>query len=187
MKHYGNISKIHLTEKDCVDVVVGGSPCQNFSVAGDREGLAGEKSSLFLEYIRIIKEMREVSKSSGRTDESVQCRYAVFENVPGLLSSNRGEDFRRVLEEFCRIKDPSVSIPRPSDGWLDSGTILGDDWSLAWRVMDAQFWGKTIISPSGEIVRRGTPQRRRRLSLVADFAGRSAGQICFESSRLCGY
>lgn len=170
MKHYGNISKIKLTEADCVDVVVGGSPCQNLSVAGNRAGLEGEQSKLFLEQIRIIKEMRALSERSGRSGIDVQCRYAVWENVPGALSSNGGEDFRRVIEEFCRVKEENVHIPKPSNGWNTAGCVMGNDWSVAWRVMDAQFWG--------------VPQRRRRISLVADFAGRTAPEICFKPEGL---
>lgn len=148
-----------------VDCVIGGSPCQDLSVAGKRAGLAGERSGLFMEQIRIIKEMRDESKR--RSDKYVRPRFAVWENVFGAFSSNGGEDFRSVLEEFCRIADPAVSIPRPANGrWEPAGEIMGDGWSLAWRTHDAKYWG--------------VPQRRRRIALVADFGGRAAPEILFE-------
>lgn len=171
MKHYGTITKINGAEVEPVDVIVGGSPCQDLSVAGKRAGLGGARSGLFMEQIRIIKEMREHDEASGRADRDVRPRYCVWENVPGALSSNNGEDFRIVLEEFCRIKAPGVTIPRPDrGGWNAAGCIVGDDYSVAWRIMDAQFWG--------------VPQRRRRIALVADFAGQSAPEILFK--RPCG-
>ena len=129
--------------------------------------------------------MREQDVRIGRTNESVRPRWMVFENVPGLLSSNNGEDFRTVLEETARIVDQTATIPRPSNGkWSNSGTILGDGFSISWKIHDGQFWGKSIISPSGEVVKRGTPQRRRRISLVADFGGRRAGEVLFEPKGL---
>lgn len=166
MKHYGDITKITGYETPIVDVVIGGSPCQDLSVAGKRAGLSGERSGLYMEQIRIIKEMRKRDKTAGRTGQSVRPRYMVWENVPGAFSSNGGEDFRTVLEEAARIADESTVIPRPQKGkWRTAGCIMGDEFSIAWRVLDAQFWG--------------VPQRRRRIALVADFGGQSAPEILF--------
>ena len=165
MKHYGDISKMNGGEIPPVDIITFGSPCQDMSVAGKRDGLGGSRSSLFYEAVRIIKEMR--SKTNGRYP-----RFIVWENVPGAFSSNKGEDFRAVLEEVCKIKDECVSVPKPSK-WQSAGKILGDGYSVAWRQLDAQFWG--------------VPQRRKRIYLVADFAGWSAGKILFESEGLSGY
>lgn len=165
MKHLGDITRINGAKIDPVDVVTGGSPCQDLSVAGKRAGLDGERSGLFMEQIRVIKEMREHDKASGRTDEFIRPRYMVWENVIGAFSSNGGEDFRCVLEETARIVEPSASIPRPDGKWTPSGCIMGDGWSIAWRVHDAQFWG--------------VPQRRKRIALVADFGGGSAAEILF--------
>ena len=165
MKHYGDISKMNGGEIPPVDIITFGSPCQDMSVAGKRDGLGGSRSSLFYEAVRIIKEMR--CKTDGRYP-----RFIVWENVPGAFSSNKGEDFRAVLEEVCKIKDECVSVPKPSK-WQSAGKILGDGYSVAWRQLDAQFWG--------------VPQRRKRIYLVADFAGGSAGKILFESEGLFGY
>ena len=166
MLHLGDIQKISGYTAPIVDVVVGGSPCQDLSVAGKRAGLDGERSGLFMEQLRIIKEMRENDRRQGRTDESIRPRYMVWENVPGAFSSNKGEDFRIVLEETAKVADENASIPMPNNGkWTTSGCILGDGWSIAWRVLDAQFWG--------------VPQRRRRIALVADFGGQSAPEILF--------
>ena len=164
MKHLGDITKIH--NAPFVDCITFGSPCQDLSIAGKRAGLAGERSGLFIEAVRIIKEMR--CKSGG-----LYPTFAVWENVPGAFSSNRGEDFRAVLEELSRIIDPEVSIPRPANGkWAKAGFICGDRWSLAWRTFDAQFWG--------------VPQRRRRIAVVVDFGGQRAGQILFERTGVSG-
>lgn len=139
---------------------------QDLSIAGKRAGLAGERSGLFFEAIRIIKEMREMTNGK-------YPRYAVYENVYGAFSSNKGEDFRTVLEQLAKIKDADISIPKPDKGkWLKAGEILGDNFSIAWRTLDAEFWG--------------VPQRRRRIYLVTDFDGQSAGEIQFESDRLYG-
>ena len=168
MEHYGDVSAISGAEVPPVDIITFGSPCQDLSTAnGNRQGLAGSRSGLFLEAIRIIKEMREATNG-------VYPAFAVWENVPGAFSANGGEDFRRVLEEFAHIRDESVSIPRPAGGrWNDAGEIVADGWSLAWRVLDAQYWG--------------VPQRRRRIFLVADFGGQRAGDILFKSEGLSGY
>ena len=165
MKHYGDISVLNGAELPPVDIITFGSPCQDMSVAGKRSGLDGSRSSLFFEAIRIIKEMR------GATDGKYP-RYIVWENVPGAFSSNKGQDFRAVLEEVCKVKDAEVSIPFPGK-WENAGRIMGNGYSVAWRQFDAQFWG--------------VPQRRKRIYLVADFAGGSAGKILFESEGLSGY
>ena len=193
MKHYGDITKINGAEVEPVWVLVGGSPCQDLSVAGKRAGLQGARSGLFMEQIRIIKEMREHDKSNGRIGKNIRCRWMVWENVPGALSSGtpKGEDFRIVLEETCKIADPDAVIPEPPKGkWQPSGCIVGDgidgQYSVAWRIHDAQFWGKTVTDPCGRVVKAGTPQRRRRISLVADFGGLSAPEILFECQGLSG-
>ena len=165
VKHLGDITSISGYEIDPVDIITFGSPCQDMSIAGKRDGLSGSRSSLFYEAIRIIKEMR--CKTNGRYP-----RFIVWENVPGAFSSNKGEDFRAVLEEVCKIKDEHVSVPKPPK-WQRAGKIMGDDYSVAWRQLDAQFWG--------------VPQRRKRIYLVADFAGWSAGKVLFESEGLSRY
>lgn len=173
MKHLGDITKIHGCTVPVTDVVIGGSPCQDLSVAGKRAGLAGERSGLFMEQIRVIKEMRQNDRDGGRSDINIRPRYMVWENVPGTFSSNSGEDFRAVLEETAHIADENAVIPQPPKGkWTTSGAIMGDGWSIAWRVLDAQFWG--------------VPQRRRRISLVADFGGQSAPEILFERKGVPG-
>ena len=175
MLHVGDITKLNGAELPPVDIITGGSLCQDLSVAGARAGLAGERSGLFMEQIRVVKEMRDADERRGRTAHAVRPRYMCWENVPGAFSSAGGEDFHIVLEEIVRIKDGSCSVPRPDSGrWESAGAIiLGNQFSLAWRVMDAQFWG--------------VAQRRKRIFLVADFAGRSAPQILFEQNRLPGY
>lgn len=168
MKHLGDITKIHGDKIEPVDCITFGSPCQDLSIAGRRAGLAGERSGLFMEAVRIIKEMRSSTNGLYPT-------FAVWENVPGAFSSNGGEDFRAVLEELARIEQPDVSIPRPSGRvgrWSKAGAIAGNGWSLAWRQLDAQYWG--------------VPQRRKRIALIADFGGQRAAEILFERTSLSG-
>ena len=167
VKHLGDVSKINGGEIPPVDIITFGSPCQDMSIAGKREGLAGGRSSLFYEAVRIIKEMR--CKTNGEYP-----RFVVWENVPGAFSSNKGEDFREVLKSLCEVKSTGVTVPEPPKGkWKNAGNIVADDFSMAWRVLDAQYWG--------------VPQRRKRIYLVADFAGGCAGKILFESEGLSGY
>ena len=173
MKHLGDITKIKGCNAPVVDCVIGGSPCQDLSVAGKRAGLAGERSGLYMEQIRIIKEMRHKDEQCGRTGQSIRPRYMVWENVPGAFSSNKGKDFAAVLEEAIRVAEPEApDVPVPEKGWPTSGCIVGDSWSVAWRVLDAQFWG--------------VPQRRRRIALIADFGGQSAHEILFVRKGLSG-
>ena len=190
MKHYGDITKLSGYDLPIVDVITGGSPCQDLSVAGNRAGLQGERSGLFMEQIRIVKEMRERDKADGRSDEYVRPRYMVWENVPGAFSSNKGRDFQAVLTEIVRIKEPNApDVPLPDKGkWSKSGCLYDElgGWSVAWRVHDAQFWGVTQCV-DGRMLSRGTPQRRKRIALVADFAGLSAAEILFERKGLRRY
>ena len=168
MKHLGDITKIHGDKIEPVDCITFGSPCQDLSIAGCRAGLAGERSGLFMEAVRIIKEMRLSTNGLYPT-------FAVWENVPGAFSSNGGEDFRAVLEELARVEQPDASIPRPSGRggrWSKAGAIAGNGWSLAWRQLDAQYWG--------------VPQRRKRIALVVDFGGQRAAEILFERTSLSG-
>ena len=177
MIHVGDITKLNGAELPPVDIICGGSPCQDLSVAGARAGLAGARSGLFMEQVRLVKEMRNADELRGRTALDIRPRFMVWENVPGAFSSGtpKGEDFRCVLEEIVRIKVSGVSVPGPySWPWQPAGRIvLGADFSLAWRCIDAQYWG--------------VPQRRKRIFLVADFAGRSAGEILFDQESLPGY
>ena len=165
MKHYGDISRMDGGRIEPVDIITFGSPCQDMSIAGRRNGLDGSRSILFYEAIRIIKEMRCATHGE-------YPKYIVWENVPGAFSSNGGEDFHCVLTAVCSIKDATVSLPRPAK-WLYAGEILGDGYSVAWRVLDAQYWG--------------VPQRRRRIFLVADLTGDGAGKILFASEGVSGY
>ena len=138
MKHLGDITKIKGCEAPVVDCIIGGSPCQDLSVAGKRAGLAGERSGLYMEQIRIIKEMRHRDELRGRTGESIRPRYMVWENVPGAFSSNGGKDFAAVIEEAVRVSEPEApNVPVPEKGWPASGCFMGDTWSVAWRVLDA--------------------------------------------------
>lgn len=177
MKHLGDITKINGAEIETVDVITGGSPCQDLSIAGKRAGLAGARSGLFMEQIRIVKEMRAHDKANGRTGDMVRPRFMVWENVPGAFSSNKGQDFAAVLEEIIRIAEPEApDIEVPEKGWNTWGGYhdeVGGRWSVAWRVHDAQHWG--------------VPQRRRRISIVADFGGDTAGEILFERKSVSGY
>lgn len=177
MKHLGDITKINGAEVPLVDVITGGSPCQDLSVAGNRAGLSGERSGLFMEQIRIIKEMRKESErllsiqKPNYDRRDIKPRYMVWENVQGAFSSNGGEDFRVVLEETAKVAEGSAVIPKSPEGkWSKSGCIMGNGWSIAWRLHDAQFWG--------------VPQRRKRISLVADFGGSSSPEILFERKGL---
>lgn len=165
MKHYGDVSKLNGADLEPVDIITFGSPCQDMSVAGRRAGLDGSRSNLFYEAVRIAKEMREATNGRYPT-------WLCWENVPGAFSSNSGSDFKAVLDEIRKIKDPEADTPR-SARWPNAGCILADDYSVAWRVFDAQYWG--------------VPQRRKRIYLVADLAGQRAGKVLFESEGLSGY
>ena len=177
MKHVGDITKLNGAELPVVDCIVGGSPCQDLSVAGKRAGLAGERSGLFMEQIRVVKEMREHDRAAGRPDEYVRPRFMVWENVAGAFSSGtpKGADFQAVLTEIVKVVCPEApDVPLPEGGaWSHSGCIYDEmgRWSIAWRLHDAQFWG--------------VPQRRKRIALVADFGGRCAPEVLFERKGLC--
>ena len=175
MKHFLNVCDLSGRELEPVDIISFGSPCQDLSVAGKRAGMKHEnigdeettRSGLFMEAVRIIREMRE--KTNGK-----QPRFALWENVPGAFSSNKGQDFRVVLEELAKVKDETASIPLPDKGkWTGAGSILGTGYSICWRTLDAQY--------------HGVPQRRRRVFLVADFDGESAEKILFKCTGLPGY
>lgn len=165
MIHLGDITKIHGDEIEPVDCITFGSPCQDLSIAGRRAGLAGERSGLFMEAVRIIKEMRSSTNGLCPT-------FAIWENVPGAFSSNNGEDFRAVLEELARVEQPNAVIPRPPRGgrWSKAGAIAGNGWSLAWRQLDSQYFG--------------VAQRRKRIALILDLGGQRAGEILFERTSL---
>jgi DNA (cytosine-5)-methyltransferase 1 len=165
MKHYGDVSRLNGADLEPVDIITFGSPCQDMSVAGRRAGLDGSRSNLFYEAVRIAKEMRNATNGRYPT-------WLCWENVPGAFSSNGGCDFKAVLDEIRRVKDPEADTPRPAR-WPNAGCILADDHSIAWRVFDAQYWG--------------VPQRRKRIYLVADLAGQRAGKVLFESEGLSGY
>ena len=182
MYHYGDITKINGAKVPVVDTIIFGAPCQDLSVAGKRAGMKhgdlGDeettRSGLYMEAVRIIKEMRRRDEFNGRTGVDIRPRYGVYENVPGAFSSNKGEDFRIVLEELAKVADKDAVIPMPDkEKWTTCGCIMGDGWSIAWRVLDAQFWG--------------VPQRRRRIALVADFGGQSAPEILFVSNSVSGH
>lgn len=165
MKHLGDVTKINGAEVEPVDIITFGSPCQDLSVAGKGAGIHdGERSSLFFEAIRIIKEMRNATANEFP-------RFALWENVPGAFSTNHGDDFRAVLKSFCSICDERTDVPRPPEGvWQPAGCLLGDGFSVAWRVLDAQYFG--------------VAQRRKRVFLVADFGSECAGQILFKSESM---
>lgn len=167
MKHLGDITLNDGSKIEPVDVITFGSPSQDLSIAGKRAGLAGQRSGLFMEAVRIIKQMQEATNGE-------YPKYAVWENVPGAFSSNKGKDFLAVLEELIRIKEPAISLPEPPKSkWSKAGEVSGSGWSLAWRTMDAQYWG--------------VPQRRLRISLVLDLTGQRAGEILFEPESLRGH
>lgn len=167
IRHLGDVSNINGGSVPPVDIITFGSPCQDMSLAGKRAGLGGDRSSLFYEAIRIVKEMR--SATNGEYP-----KYIVWENVPGAFSSQKGQDFRAVLEQIVRIKDETITLPMPKkDKWLSAGEVVGDGYSVAWRTIDAQYFG--------------VAQRRRRIYLVADFRNECAGQILFKFEGLSGY
>lgn len=175
MKHLGDVSRINGAEIEPVDIISFGSPCQDLSVAGKRKGLQHEgkgddettRSGLFIEAIRIIKEMRGATNGEYPT-------FALWENVPGAFSSNKGEDFRIVLEEFVKISEPTATMPAADKGkWPYADIIVGDGWSIAYRTFDLQYWG--------------CPQRRKRIYLVADFGSERAGKILFEQQGMSGH
>lgn len=165
MIHLGDITKIYGDKVEPVDCITFGSPCQDLSIAGRRAGLAGERSGLFMEAVRIIKEMRSSTNGLYPT-------FAIWENVPGAFSSNNGEDFRAVLEELARVEQPNAVIPGPPRGgrWSKAGAIAGNGWSLAWRQLDSQYFG--------------VAQRRKRIALILDLGGQRAGEILFERTSL---
>lgn len=176
MIHLGDVTKIDGSKVEPVDCITFGSPCQDLSVAGKRAGLDGARSGLFVEAVRIIREMREHDRANGRADDLCRPRFAVWENVSGALSSpggkSAGEDFRVVLEELAGLREPGAVIPRPEKRWAKAGCIAGDGWSIAWRQLDAQYWG--------------VPQRRKRIALVVDFGGQCAGEVLFEQNSVSG-
>ena len=177
MVHLGDICKINGAEIEPVWCITGGSPCQDLSIAGKRAGLAGARSGLFMEQVRIVKEMREADKRNGRTGDMVRPRYLVWENVVGAFSSNKGKDFAAVLEEIIKIVEPEApGIEVPEKGWPTWGGYhdeMGGRWSVVWRTHDAQHWG--------------VPQRRRRISVVADFGGDTASEIQFDRESVSGH
>lgn len=166
----GDVSKIDGHKIPMVDILTNSSPCQDLSIAGKRAGMDGERSGLFMEAVRIAKEMRDAYKQLQLrgTDEHIRpLRFWCWENVPGVFSSNGGEDFRSAIEEVARIAEPTAVIPKPpKQGWGYAGVVDGDGWQIAWRTMDLQFFG--------------CPQRRKRVFLIADLGGQSAGEILFE-------
>jgi DNA (cytosine-5)-methyltransferase 1 len=165
MQHLGDITKIKGDDIQPVDIITFGSPCQDLSISGHRAGLEGERSGLFMQAIRIIKEMRNATNGNNPA-------RIIWENVPGAFSSDNGRDFQTVIEEIAKVAEPGISISQPSEkiGWLVAGAVVGDNFSLAWRVLDAQYWG--------------VPQKRRRIFIVADFTNGSAGEILFKPESL---
>lgn len=160
--HVGSVEELKGNEIQPVDIITFGSPCQDLSIAGQRKGLEGNRSGLFLEAIRIIEEMRLATNGKYPT-------FIIWENVPGAFSSRDGEDFRTVLEKITK-----ANIPMPASGkWATAGMVRGGEVDTAWRVLDAQFWG--------------VPHRRKRIYLVGDFEGQRAGEILFKSESLLGY
>jgi len=176
MVHVGDITRLDGAKLPPVDIICGGSPCQDLSISGLRAGLAGARSGLFMEQIRVITEMREEEKRHGRTGVAVRPRFGVWENVPGCYSSGKppGFDFQVVIEAFLQIEEPNLHVVRPaSRRWEYAGAVLGVRSSLAWATWDAQYFG--------------VPQRRRRVFIVADFAGYRPIQILFKQDSLPGY
>ena len=167
VKHYGDVSAINGAQIEPVDIITFGSPCQDMSIAGKRDGLGGSQSSLFYQAVRIVKEMREAT--DGRYP-----RFIVWENVAGAFSSGAGRDFQSVLTEIVRVKEPQApQVPLPEKAaWPYADILMGDGWSLAYRVLDAQGWG--------------VPQRRRRIYLVADFGGGCAAKVLFDTEGVLG-
>lgn len=171
MPHHGDVHYMNGSKVEAVTVIAGGSPCQDMSVAGRRAGLDGSRSNLFYEQIRIIKEMREHDIKAGRTGKYTRPRFLVWENVPGAFSSNKGKDFQAVLQAIVSVTDDTATVPLPPKGkWQSAGCIMGDTYSIAWRTLDAQYWG--------------VPQRRKRIYLVADFGGGTAPKVLFEREGL---
>ena len=166
VKHYGDVSRMNGSQLEPVDIITFGSPCQDLSLAGKRQGLDGSRSGLFYEAVRIIREMR-------RATDGRYPRWCIWENVPGAFSSNKGEDFRCVIETLCKVADESVYVPRP-EKWDPAGAVMGDSYTLAWRQLDAQYWG--------------VPQRRKRVFIVTNFAegGGRAPEVLFDSGSLHG-
>lgn len=173
MPHLGDIHYMDGGKAEAVTVIAGGSPCQDMSVAGLRAGLDGSRSNLFHEQIRIVKEMRKHDIKKGRTGKYIRPRFMVWENVPGAFSSNKGKDFQAVLQAIVSVTDDTAAVPLPpKEKWQAAGCIMGDTYSIAWRTLDAQYWG--------------VPQRRKRIYLVADFGGGTAPKILFEREGLSG-
>lgn len=168
MKHLGSVLDVNGAEVEPVDIITFGSPCQDLSVAGKQAGLhKGERSNLFFEAIRIIKEMRE-------STDGIYPRIAVWENVPGAYSSNKGEDFRAVLQAFVRLREQAADVPMPKGNkWATAGCVVGNGYSIAWRTLDAQY--------------NGVPQRRRRIYLIADFGSERAGEVLLEQESVRGH
>ena len=177
----GDICQINGGEIEPVDIITFGAPCQDISVAGRREGIKhaslgdneATRSGLVLEALRIIKEMRESDRKRGYADQPIRCRYAIYENVPGALSSNKGKDWQTIITETTRIvaeKAPDYPMPEngkwPKASWLFGVGDDGQPFSMAWRIHDAQYWG--------------VPQRRKRICLLADFSGLTAPWILFD-------
>ena len=171
MKHLGSILDINGADIEPVDIICGGSPCQNLSMAGNRAGLIdGQESKLFFDMIRVIKEMRAATNNQ-------YPRWVIWENVPGAFTSNKGKDFYEVIKQYASIADQTAYVPEPKGKnnklvWRNAGSIVGHGWSIAWRCVDAQYWG--------------VPQRRRRIYLVLDTGSERAGEILFEPKSCTG-